>query len=104
METLDEGVVEQEHDGREIPSPLGAPEEHLPNVTDISNFRMSQTEFPILRSVLRCPPSNLIVHLPNNERSVKHECGLYHGQDEAGYKAKHRVRVWERHDGQTDIL
>ena len=104
METLNEGVVEQEHDGREVPSPLGAPEEHLANVTNISSLGMSQTEFPSLKSVLSRPTSDLIVHLPNNERSVKHECGLNHGQDETGHETQDRVRVRERHDGQTDIL
>jgi hypothetical protein len=43
---LDEGVVQDEHDGSEPPRPLLVPEKHLANITDISNFRMSQTEFP----------------------------------------------------------
>jgi hypothetical protein len=40
------GIVEKEHDGCGVPSPLLAPEEHLADVTNIPDFRMTQTELP----------------------------------------------------------
>lgn len=41
MEALDKCVVEQEHDRGEPPRPLLAPEQHLPNITDILDFGMA---------------------------------------------------------------
>lgn len=45
-EYLNEGVVQQEHDGSRIPSNLGIPEEVLADVTDITDFRMAQAKSP----------------------------------------------------------
>jgi hypothetical protein len=47
VEALDESVVQNEHDGRKIPSPLGVPEQHLSNITSVLDFRVSKTELPI---------------------------------------------------------
>ena len=46
METLDEGIVQNKHDGSEPPGPVGAPEEDLADVTDIFDFGMAQAELP----------------------------------------------------------
>jgi hypothetical protein len=43
---LDEGIVQDEHDCSGIPDPRFAPEQHLPNITDISDLGMPKTEFP----------------------------------------------------------
>jgi hypothetical protein len=43
---LDEGVVEDKHHRCGIPSPGLSPEEHLPDITNISHFGMAETEFP----------------------------------------------------------
>ena len=40
------GVVEKKHHCGGPPSPLLAPEEHLPDVTDITNLGMTETELP----------------------------------------------------------
>lgn len=46
MKPLDKGVVQYEHDGGEIPSPLLIPEEHLANVTGVLDLRVAKTELP----------------------------------------------------------
>ena len=46
MESLNEGVVQDEHDSGGIPGPPPVPEEHLTDITDVPNLWMSQTEFP----------------------------------------------------------
>lgn len=38
---LDKGIVEEEHDGGEIPCCPRTPEKALANVTDISHIRMA---------------------------------------------------------------
>lgn len=43
---LDKGIVEEEHDGREIPCRPRTPEKALADVTDISYVRMAQAIFP----------------------------------------------------------
>lgn len=40
------GVVEQEHDGREPPCPFLVPENHLTDITDITDLGMAQAELP----------------------------------------------------------
>lgn len=54
VEAHNEGVVQKEHDGREVPCPALAPEEHLANVTDIFDFGVSHAEFPTRKSVSCC--------------------------------------------------
>ena len=44
---LNESVVEQKHDGRGIPHPSPAVEEHLAKIADITNFGMAQAELPV---------------------------------------------------------
>jgi hypothetical protein len=46
---LNEDVVQQEHDSREVPRNFGIPEEILANVAHITNFRMTQAELPDCR-------------------------------------------------------
>ena len=86
MEALNESVVQNEHDRCGIPSNLGVPEEHLANVADITNLGVSKAE------------------LPDDQRCVEYKAGLNGGQDETWDEAENRVRVWERHDGQADVL
>jgi hypothetical protein len=43
---LDEGVVQDKHNGSSIPCPCFTPEQHLPDITDITNFGMAKAEFP----------------------------------------------------------
>lgn len=73
MQALDESIVQQEHDGCEIPGNFRVPEEHLPNVADVLSFRMAQTE------------------LPDNERRVENEGCLDDRQDETGNQTEDRV-------------
>jgi hypothetical protein len=86
MKTLNESVVQEEHDSGEPPRPLGIPEEHLANITNILCLGMAQAEFP------------------NDQRCVQNECCLNNGQDDPGYKTQHGIRIRERHDGQADVL
>jgi len=46
MKGLNEGIVQNEHDRSGVPSPRFTPEEHLADITNISNFWMAETEFP----------------------------------------------------------
>lgn len=48
MKTLNEGVVENEHDGCEIEGALVVPEDHLSEITDIAYFGVTQAKFPNL--------------------------------------------------------
>jgi hypothetical protein len=41
METLNERVVQQEHDGSQIPGDLRVPEKHLSDIADISGLGMA---------------------------------------------------------------
>jgi hypothetical protein len=50
MQSLDESVVQEEHEGGSPPCPSLTPEEHLANVADILDFRVAQTEFPVTLS------------------------------------------------------
>lgn len=49
---LDEGIVQQEHYGSEIPRDLRVPKEILPNVTHVTDIGMTQTESPDRGSIL----------------------------------------------------
>jgi hypothetical protein len=51
---LDEGVVQDEHDGRGIPRPLLAPEEHLADITHVPDLRVAEAEFPAMLLAV-CP-------------------------------------------------
>ena len=44
---LNEGIIQQKHDRRKIPSPFLAPEKPLSNITDILYVWISKTEFPV---------------------------------------------------------
>ena len=46
METLNERIVEQKHDGSEIPCNLRVPKQHLANIAHVSDLGMAQTELP----------------------------------------------------------
>lgn len=63
MKSLDEGVVQDEHDSSKPPRPSLVPEEHLTNVTHVPNLWMSQAEFP------------------DDQGCVEHKKGLNDGQD-----------------------
>lgn len=52
VEALDEGVVQDEHDGREVPGPFRVPEQHLADVADVFELWMAKSEFPSLISKL----------------------------------------------------
>jgi len=43
---LNEGVVQQEHDGGKVPGRSVAAKEHLTNVTDILDFGVAHAELP----------------------------------------------------------
>jgi hypothetical protein len=49
---LDECVIQNKHNGCEIPRNWRVEKEHLSNVTDVSSFWMAQTKFPEL--ILEC--------------------------------------------------
>jgi hypothetical protein len=42
----DEGVVQNEHDGREPKGPSVVPEDHLTQIANISNLWVAHTELP----------------------------------------------------------
>jgi hypothetical protein len=46
LTNLNKSVVQDEHDGSEIPRPLLAPKEHLSNIANIANFGMPQAKLP----------------------------------------------------------
>ena len=53
---LNECIVEQEHGCSQVPDPGPAVVEHLANVTHVSEFRVTETEFPnILLSLILAP-------------------------------------------------
>ena len=52
---LDEGVVEQEHDSREIPDPCPTVIEHLADITNVTNFWVTEAEFPMSSSAAIAP-------------------------------------------------
>ena len=63
---LNERVIQDKHDGCEIPRDSGVEKEHLSNVANISSFRMSQAELP--DEVLACAEEWLAdANLPDNE-------------------------------------
>jgi hypothetical protein len=43
---LNECIVEEKHDRCKIPRYFGVPVEHLANIADISDFRVTETHFP----------------------------------------------------------
>jgi hypothetical protein len=77
---LNEGVVENKHDGRSIPSRRTTPEQHLPDITNITYFGMAKAEFP------------------KNKRCVKNKGSNDDSEDNARNETQNRVRVWKRHD------
>jgi hypothetical protein len=83
---LNKSIIQYEHNGREIPSPCLAPEEHLTDIADVSDIWVAQAE------------------LPNDKGGVEDETSNDNGQYQARYQSKDRVGVWERHDGQTYVL
>ena len=77
---LDECVVQDKHDGREIPRNRRIEKEHLSNVADISSLRMSQTKFPNedLEGGLKVV---IPASIPDDERRIQDEGGLNNRQD-----------------------
>ena len=73
VQALDERIVEQKHDGREVPSPLPSPEEHLAEVTDVPNLGMAQAK------------------LPHDQGCVEDECSHHDGQYHAGDETKNGI-------------
>ena len=47
VEALDEGVVQHEHDGGEVPGPAPVPEDELTDITNVTDLWVSHGEFPI---------------------------------------------------------
>lgn len=47
MKAHDEGVVEDKHECCEPPGGFGIPEEHLTDVTDVLNLRVTQAKLPV---------------------------------------------------------
>ena len=47
VKSLNEGIVQQEHDRSEPVGDVAVPEEHLANVCHISNLGVSEAEFPV---------------------------------------------------------
>ena len=46
VEALNESVVEHKHEGSEPPRDAAVEEEHLSNVADITDLRVTETELP----------------------------------------------------------
>ena len=101
VKSLNKSVVEQEHDSREIPSDLGVPEEHLSDITNVSDFGVTKTEFPVRRQRYF---GRIGLYIPDNERCIKNETSLCDRQNQAGHQAEDGVGVGERHNSQTDIF
>ncbi|KAI6763820.1 hypothetical protein HG530_007609 [Fusarium avenaceum] len=68
------------------PSPLLAPEQHLPNIADIAHFRMAQAK------------------LPEHKTGVKNDKSNNDCQDNTRNQTENTVRPRETHDGETDVL
>ena len=100
---LDECVVQDKHDGCEIPRNRRIEKEHLSNVADISSLRMSQTKLP---SEDLEGGSKVVVpaSIPDDERRIQNEGGLNDRQDQSGHQTEDGVRIWEGHNSQTDVF
>jgi hypothetical protein len=63
---LNECVVQNKHNSREIPRDWRIEKEHLSDIADIPSFRMSETEFPnwILEGAKE---SAVPANIPNNK-------------------------------------
>jgi len=83
---LNESVVQHEHNRSSIPSPSFPPEEHLSNITNITNLGVAKTK------------------LPEDQGSVKNEQGDNNRQEDTWEKAKDGVRIRKRHNCQADVL
>lgn len=94
MQSLDEGVVQDEHEGSSPPCPSLTPEEHLTNVANILNFGMTQAEFPITSSD-QIFEITFMTNIPENQRSVQNQTGNDNGQDQTRDQTQSGVRVWE---------
>lgn len=70
VKTLNEGVVQDEHDGRGVPYPGFTPEQHLPDITHIPDLWVTETE------------------LPEHEGSVQHDSSHDDSQDEPRNQAE----------------
>ena len=73
VEALDEGVVQDEHEGRGVPDPGFTPEQHLADVTHVPDLGVTETE------------------LPEYEGRVEHDGCHDDGQDESGDEAEDGV-------------
>ncbi|KFY73656.1 hypothetical protein V499_06278 [Pseudogymnoascus sp. VKM F-103] len=73
VEALNEGVVQNEHDGRGIPDPGFTPEQHLPDVTYVPDLGVTETE------------------LPEHEGRVEHDGCHDDGQDQSGDQSEDGV-------------
>lgn len=91
METLNEGVVQEEHDGGEPPCPLRVPKKHLTNVTDVLCLRMTQAKLPVNDNIsaLRMREIGVVQGLPDDKRCVENKCRLDHGQNDAWHETQH---------------
>lgn len=49
VQSLNKGIVQNEHDGREPPGPIFVPKEHLANIANIQDFWVAKAEFPVGR-------------------------------------------------------
>ena len=80
---LDEGIVEQEHGCGKVPDPSPSKVEHLTDVTNISKFGVTETEFPKLKISADSRPRKLGHQrdVPNNQGGVQHGHGNNHSDN-----------------------
>ena len=98
MEALDKGIVQNEHDGGEPPSPSFVPEEHLTHIAHIFDFGMSEAEFPTIArlvSIRQAREMRFKLFLPDSKRGVQNQASDDNGQDQTRHQAEDGVRVWE---------
>lgn len=100
---LDESVVQQEHDGGQIPCDFRVPEEGLANVTHVADIWVTQAKLPksvISTYLLKKPP----MVIPDSQRGIQHHRRDEHGQDQARNETQDGIGPGKRHDRKTDIL
>ena len=100
---LNESVVQDEHNGSEIPSYFRVEEQHLSDITDVTSLWVSKTELPnhILEEIGKTPCKR---NSPNYKGSVQNKSSLDDRQDKTRGETQYRVRVRKGHDGQANVL
>ncbi len=52
MEALNESIIQNKHDRRQVPGCFRVPEQHLADVADITSFWVPKTELPALGKLM----------------------------------------------------